>query len=93
MTHIGIADVCQLTIQIITGVFTIFQSTFHPYFNKVTNVYSQSIDVQICGAILNSNWLAFQPLTFVLAVNRLVTIVWSVEDYYFNMRLTNVCVY
>ncbi|KAK0401081.1 hypothetical protein QR680_015585 [Steinernema hermaphroditum] len=62
MVNLGVADCCQLLAQATAGIFTLADDTFSLYFNKVA------------GGILQFGWIASGPLTFILAVNRLFSV-------------------
>ncbi|KHN70770.1 hypothetical protein Tcan_00603, partial [Toxocara canis] len=62
MFHLSLADLLQLVFHIISGIFVIFQTTFHPWLEK------------ICGALINTGCIVYTPLTMLLAMNRFVVI-------------------
>uniref|UniRef100_A0A1I8AAV3 7TM_GPCR_Srx domain-containing protein n=1 Tax=Steinernema glaseri TaxID=37863 RepID=A0A1I8AAV3_9BILA len=68
MFHLGIADSCQLLAQTIAGIFTLCDTTFDVYVNKIS------------GGILQLGWIASGPLTFLLAVNRLFSVWYPISS-------------
>ncbi|KAK0401080.1 hypothetical protein QR680_015584 [Steinernema hermaphroditum] len=62
MVNLGVADSCQLLAQASAGIFTLCDSSFTIYVNKVA------------GGVLQFGWMASGPLTLILAVNRLFSI-------------------
>ncbi|KAK0408613.1 hypothetical protein QR680_004056 [Steinernema hermaphroditum] len=100
MFHMGIIDCIQLSVHTIGGIFSLAQSTFDPWANK------------IFGGIVNGTWIGVGPFTLLLALNRLVlvcfpakmgiffhkrallaqlVVCWSFPSMFFIMYMTPLC--